>query len=99
MKEVIETCRRLGITIGPIANMKDIAEDPHYQKRGSIIEIEDPATGVMLTMPNIAFRMLATPGKIRFAGLPLGSANEVIYTDLLGYSDEEIANFKDTGVI
>ena len=99
MKAVIETCRRLGITIGPIANMKDIAEDPHYQKRGSIIEIEDPATGVLLKMPNVAFKMLATPGKIRFPGLPLGSANEVIYKDLLGYSDEEIENYKTAGAI
>ena len=33
------------------------------------------------------------------AGLPLGSANEVIYADLLGYSAEEIANFKAAGVI
>lgn len=99
MKAVIETCRRLGITIGPIANMKDIAEDSHYQKRGSIIEIEDPATGVLLKMPNVAFKMLATPGKIRFPGLPLGSANEVIYGELLGYSDEEIENLKTAGVI
>ena len=35
----------------------------------------------------------------KFAGLPVGSANEVIYSDLLGYSAEKVANFKAAGVI
>jgi len=90
LDQVLEQCSRLGITIGPIANMKDIAQNAHYKKRQSFIEIEDPTTQVNLKMPNLAFRLLGTPGKIRFPGLPQGSANEVILKDLLEYSDEQI---------
>lgn len=99
LEEVIETCERLGITIGPIANMQDIAENRHYKERDSILEIDDPLTGTRLKLPNIPFRLLDTPSRIRFPGLPLGAANEVIYRDLLGWSEEKIRNYKNDGVI
>ena len=64
-----------------------------------MIEIEDPATGILLKMPDLAYRMLGAPGKVRFAGLPHGSANGVIYQDLLGYSSEALEQFKQEGAI
>ncbi len=99
LQEVIETCEQLGITIGPIANMQDIAENPHYRERQSVLDITDPATGISLKLPNVPFRLQATPGRIRFPGLPLGAANDVIYRDLLGYSEEEIQKMKGCGTI
>lgn len=98
-EEVLEICRREGITAGPIPSMADIAQDEHYRERKTIIDMEDPATGLMLKMPDVTFRMLGRPGKIRFPGLPHGSANEVIYRDLLGYSDEQIAKLKAEATI
>ncbi|NQU14005.1 MAG: CoA transferase [Desulfobacteraceae bacterium] len=99
LEEVISTCERLGITIGPIANMEDIGKNPHFLSRGSVIEIEDPASGALLKIPNVPFRLLNSPGKIRFPGLPLGSANAVIYGDLLGYSSEQIEGLKASRAI
>lgn len=99
LNEVIDTCERLGITIGPIASMLDISENLHYRERESIVEIEDPVTGILLKIPNLPFRMLETPGRIRFPGLPLGTANTIIYRDLLGYSAEEIVKMKACGAI
>ena len=98
-EEALEIFRREGITAGPIADMADIAEDEHYQERGTILEIEDPRTGIMLKMPDVTFRMLGTPGKIRFPGLPHGSANKVVYRDLLGYSEEEIDKLAEEAAI
>lgn len=98
-EEVITTCERLGITVGPIANMKEIGGNPHFLERGSLIEIEDPATGVLLKIPNVPFGLLSSPGRIRFPGLPLGSANHAIYGSLLGYSREEIEGLKTSGAI
>ena len=99
LQDVLCTCEQLGITIGPIVSMKDIADDAHYQARQSVLDITDPATGTSLKVPNVPFRMHDTPGSIRFPGLPMGSANDVIYRDLLGYSEERIREMKATGVI
>ena len=99
LARVLDQCGRLGITIGPIASMKDIAGDPHYKERQSFIEIEDPVSGIPLKIPNLSFRLLATPGKVRFPGLPHRSANEVILSDLLKYSDEQIQQMIQNEII
>lgn len=99
LQQVLDECGKLGITIGPIATMKDIAEDIHYRERQSFIEMQDPATGITMKMPNLPFRFLATPGRVRFPGLPLGSANEVILNDLLDYTPDQIREMIEKKVI
>jgi crotonobetainyl-CoA:carnitine CoA-transferase CaiB-like acyl-CoA transferase len=99
LKEVLEECERAEVTIGPIYNMKDIANDPHVKERGSVSAVYDPASGRTFSMPAVPIRLLQTPGEIRFPGLPMGSANEVIYQDLLGYSVGEIHEMAANGVI
>lgn len=98
-EEVLKECDRLGITIGPINSMSDIADDIHYRERESFLDIEDPGTGETLKLPNVPFRIRDQPGRIRFPGLPQGSANEVVLGDLLNYSSEEIKALKDSGAI
>ncbi len=99
LEEGLAMCDRLGITAGPIASMKDIAENPHYKERGSWAEVEDPITKRLFKMPNVPVRFVTNGGKIEFPGLPHGSANEVILEDLLSYSKEEVRKLKDEKVI
>lgn len=99
LKEVVEECARAEVTIGPVYNMQDIANDPHVKERGSIAAVYDPASGKTFSLPEIPIRLLRTPGRIRFPGLPMASANEVVYQDLLGYSPGEIADLKAKGAI
>jgi len=99
IEEALETCDRLGITAGPITTMKDIDEDRHYNERGTIVEIKDPVTGTALKIPNVPFRMMGTPGRIRFPGLPHGSANTIVFRDLLGYTDDEIEKLREAKVV
>jgi crotonobetainyl-CoA:carnitine CoA-transferase CaiB-like acyl-CoA transferase len=94
-QEALELFRREGITAGPIMSMKEIDEDPHYEARGSIIRVTDPVSGVELKMPDVPFRMgdnseANKKSRLRFPGLPMGSANQVVYRDLLGYNQEQI---------
>lgn len=99
LKEVVQECARAEVTIGPVYHMQDIADDPHVQERGSIASVYDPASGKTISLPEIPIRLLGTPGKIRFLGLPMGSANEVVYQDLLGYSPGDITELKTKGAI
>jgi len=94
LDEIMSVSDNLGITVGPITTMEDISRDPHYKERGSWIEMEDPVTKTQVKMPNVAFRILDAPNKVRFPGLPHGSANGVIFQDLLGYSPAKIEQLK-----
>ena len=99
LAEVLEACEKAGVTIGPVYSMEDIARDPHYRARGSITSIFDPASQKEIPVPETPIRLSATPGAIRFPGLPMGAANEVVLEDLLGYSPEEVADFRRAGAI
>ena len=99
LDEALKTCAKLGITAGSIANMRDIAEDPHVRERKTLVDVNDPATGKSFRIPNVPIRLLNTPGEIRFPGLPLGAANEVIYKDLLGYSSEQLEELRNSKVL
>ena len=50
-------------------------------------------------MPNVPFRMMGQPAKVRFPGLPHGSANETVYKELLGFSDEILDGLHQKGAI
>ena len=99
LPEALEVCEKNQITAGIIASMRDIAENPHVQERETLLDLDDPATGRPLRMPGVPARLLETPGKIRFAGLPMGAANEVVYQDLLGYSSAQLEELRHRKVI
>lgn len=97
--EALEICRRENITAGPIMAMRDIDVDEHMHERESFITLEDPATGIALKFPNVPFRLTGQPTRIRFPGLPHGSANDTVYKELLGYSQGQITELKAMGAI
>jgi formyl-CoA transferase len=99
LPEALEACEKNQITAGIIASMRDIAEDPHVQGRKTLLDLNDPATGKPLRMPGVPVRLLNSPGEIRFPGLPMGAANEVVYQDLLGYSSARLEELKLKKVI
>jgi crotonobetainyl-CoA:carnitine CoA-transferase CaiB-like acyl-CoA transferase len=99
LQDVLEACEAAGVTIGPVYDMAEIAHDPHVKARASIVPIPDPASGRDLPFPQVPIRLSATPGKIRFLGLPMGAANEVVLQDLLGYGKDDIAALQSAGAI
>ena len=51
----------------PVFDMADIATDPHYAARGTIVEVDGVA------MQGLVARLSATPGALRWAGRDLGA--------------------------
>jgi len=99
VNEALAVCEAKDLTVGMINDMHDIAENPHVKERGSLIEIGDPVSGKELRMPEVAMRLQKMTGGVRFPGLPIGAANEVIYGDLLGYMPREIEALKEKKAI
>ncbi len=74
--------------LGPVYNIEDIFNDPHFNARGMIIELHDPDL-TTIKMQNIVPRLSETPGKIKFSGRKRGENNKEILMEL-GYSENEI---------
>ncbi|OGA42717.1 MAG: acyl-CoA transferase [Betaproteobacteria bacterium RIFCSPLOWO2_12_FULL_62_13] len=96
--ECIEQLIRAEVAVAPVADFKDLAEDPHLIARKALATIEDPELGT-LRMPDVLPRLSETPGRIRYAGLPMGVHNKEIYQERLGLTEAEMEKLKANGVI
>jgi formyl-CoA transferase len=97
-EECLERLVRAEVAVAPVADFKDLAEDPHMVARKVLTSIEDPELGT-LRMPDVLPRLSDTPGRIRHAGLPMGVHNEEIYGELLGLSAAELEKLRSDGAI
>jgi crotonobetainyl-CoA:carnitine CoA-transferase CaiB-like acyl-CoA transferase len=70
--EVITTFNDANAAIGPVMDMADIANDPHYQQRGAIELVDDTP------MQNVIARLSVTPGALRWAGRELDADGDRI---------------------
>ena len=96
--EVIEQLIRAEVAVAPVCDFKDLAEDPQLIARKALAKIEDPELGT-LRMPDVQPRLSETPGRIRYAGLPMGVYNKEIYQERLGLTEAEMKKLQDEGVI
>jgi crotonobetainyl-CoA:carnitine CoA-transferase CaiB-like acyl-CoA transferase len=63
-----------------------------------VTAVEDADLGRML-MHNVMWRMSATPGQIRFTGRPMGADTDAVLVDDLGYTADELAELRASGVV
>ena len=87
-----------GGVVGPVYGAADIAEDPHYQAREDIIEIDDPELG-HTRMLGIVPKFSDTPGAVEHAGPTVGQHNASIYRSWLGLEEKDLAGLTERGVI
>lgn len=86
------------VPAAPVMNIADIAADPHYRARGTVLPIRDAEFGELL-MTGVLPKLSATPGSVRSLGPELGAGNVRFYRDRLGMTDAELARLREGGVI
>ncbi|MCH8745869.1 MAG: CoA transferase [Chloroflexi bacterium] len=87
-----------GGIVGPVYNAQQIVEDPHYQERGDIIEVDDPELGPT-RMLGIVPKFSQTPGSVEHTGPSIGEHNAQVYGGWLGYDENELRDLSDSGII
>ena len=96
--EVLKIMAEAGVPAGKVFTAKDMVEDPHYEARGNVIEVEDPEIGTF-PMQNVIPRLSETPGKVRWTGPKLGQHNAEVYEKVLGLGEQEQNSLRDRGII
>lgn len=96
--EVIKYLDKARVPAGSIYSVEDILNDPHYQARQMIQDVEVEGLG-NLKMPGIVPKMSATPGSIEWAGPKLGQHTEDVLKENLQLTKEQIEELKDKGII
>lgn len=96
-KELQELCDKNGVPISPVYSIEDIFNDPQYQSRQSIIEVEHATLG-KVKLPGVTPKFSKTPGSVRKTGASLGQHNIEVFSQL-GFSQEEIESLQKEGII
>ena len=95
--EVMEICNPLDIPVGPILSMKEISEEPSLRETGTIVEVDHPERGPYLS---VGCPVKLSDNDVVVERSPLlGEHSDEILAGVLGYSAEEIASLKDSGVV
>jgi crotonobetainyl-CoA:carnitine CoA-transferase CaiB-like acyl-CoA transferase len=95
--EAMETIGGGGVPCGAIYDTLELSENQDFEDRGIFQWIDHPTRG-KVKMPAWPVRMSGNDVKVEPAPL-LGEHNEVILSDWLGMSEEEIAALKAEGTV
>jgi formyl-CoA transferase len=94
--EVLDALNALNIPCGPVLSTKELIEDETLADLGVIVTVEHPERGAFKTIGS-PLRLSDSPVDVVCAPL-LGEHTEEIYRDL-GYSPEQLTQFRGAGVI
>ncbi|HWO77809.1 MAG TPA: CaiB/BaiF CoA-transferase family protein [Bacillus sp. (in: firmicutes)] len=97
LKECLDLLNENAIPAGTIYNAEDIVNDPHYQARDMIVEMEHEDVGKM-KVPGIVPKLSKTPGQIKWLGPKIGEHNLEVLKEI-GLTDEMIEDMSKRGVI
>ena len=96
--EILDTLIPTGGIVGQVYDSEDVAKDPHIAERNNIVEIDDPFIGPT-KMVGVIHKFNNNPGEIRHAGPNLGHHNKEIYKEWLKYTDDQIDDLTQKGII
>ncbi len=87
------------VPAAPVLEASRVLDDPHVQARGlnQSMTLHDGIGPFRFNAP--FFRFESTPTEMRKAPVAMGEDNEYVYGEVLGYSESEIAEFRERGQI
>ncbi len=83
LAEVLAAFEQAQAAAAPVYTAADYADDPHVRARGAIVDVEGMA------QPEVIARLSETPGRVRWAGRPLGSDTAAVLAELGGRDTAE----------
>jgi crotonobetainyl-CoA:carnitine CoA-transferase CaiB-like acyl-CoA transferase len=98
LDEVLATFEEAGAAIAPVYDVQQLVDDPHVRATEMLTMVDDEDLGPLL-MQNLAFRLLGTPGRIRFPGRRVGQDTEAVYAERLGLDAGQVAQLREQGVL
>ena len=95
--EWVKIMEDAGLSCGRIRTIDQVLSDPHVDAREMVLEIEHPKAG-MIKLTGVPVKLSLTPGEVTAAPPTLGQHTDQILEEI-GYSNVDIANFREKGII
>ncbi len=96
--DIAARARAKGVPVGSVMTVEEVMNYPQYHARGFFTELDHTVAG-KLTYPTASYLSSEKMWAGR-RGAPLhGEHNEAIYVGRLGYSKDDVAKMRQTGII
>ena len=87
-----------GVPAGVTESGEDLVADPQLNHRGTFVILEHPEIGQHIYQPP-PFKLSKTPAEITMPAPCLGQHNDYILKEVLGMSDDEVADLLIAGAL
>jgi crotonobetainyl-CoA:carnitine CoA-transferase CaiB-like acyl-CoA transferase len=95
---ITERCVEHDVPIGTAYSAAEIFADPHMIARGDLVSVDDPVIGPVRQQAPYP-RLLHHPTPVPAGAPRLGEHNHEVWCDLVGLSDDELADLVERGVV
>jgi crotonobetainyl-CoA:carnitine CoA-transferase CaiB-like acyl-CoA transferase len=96
--EITHTLQAAGVAAFPSMSSKDLVNDAQLNGRGFFTRLPHPQVGVQ-THTGIPWILTNAPNGVRTSAPLLGQHTDEVLRDVLGYTDEEIAQLRAQQVL
>ncbi|MGA9048510.1 MAG: CoA transferase [Dehalococcoidia bacterium] len=96
--EIVQMMDKAELPCSPVLDTAQVVDDLHMKSREMTVEVEQMISGP-LKMPGTVFKLSETPGDPLNPAPFLGEHNSEVYTELLGYSEEKLAELMDKEIV
>jgi crotonobetainyl-CoA:carnitine CoA-transferase CaiB-like acyl-CoA transferase len=96
-REAAAQLQAAGVSAAPVLTIPELMDDPHLTERGFWEEVTHREAGTW-TMDGPAWRFSLSPAHVRLPAPCFAEHNDYVFRDLLGLSEEEVADLEREGV-
>lgn len=98
MEEIVNQLKNIDVPCSMVPSFDQVCNDPHLLSREMIVEVEQLISGKVKT-PGSLFKLSKTPGDVKFPAPFLGEHNFEVYSGMLGYTEQEINDLANDGIV
>ena len=96
--DLMEELQRRGVAAGVVQNAREMLADEHLKERGYYVYLDHPEAG-HTAYDGPPLKLSETPGKLRSPAPLLGQHTEYVCKEILGLSDDEVADLMIAGAL
>ena len=97
-EEITARCVEYDVPVGTAYSAADIFADPHMAARNDLVVVDDPVIGPVRQQAPFP-RLAKSPASAPRGAPRLGEHNREVWCDLVGLSDDELADLGTRGVV
>jgi CoA:oxalate CoA-transferase len=97
-EEIVNTLKNVDVPCVRMPTFDEVCNDPQLISREMIIQVEQAISG-KVTTPGSLFKLSQTPGNVNFPAPYLGEHNKEVYSEILGYTEEDLNSLASDGII